>query len=346
MEGTTMDVALLTPDWEKAWGEFVEDSQSATLGHLLGWRNVVEKTYHHRPYYLMAINGQALAGILPLFVIRSPLFGRFLVTAPYLSHGGVLANEASTACALVRAAQDLAMEQCAQYAEIRGLRRVDQGLLLKDKYCTFFLPLALGSEAIWERFEGRARKAVRKAQKANLVVVRGAHLVEPFVDIISHHMRDLGTPFHRANFYRNILANFPNQSEILMVCRAGQYLGGVLLVTSKDTIFPLYGGVLTKYRVFAPMSLLVWETIRYGCERGFSYLDFGRSRWGSGTFFFKRQWSAQPVPLFYEYYLTGDAKMPDMDPMNPRYRLLKAAWRHLPLYMAKAIGHLVIRDIA
>jgi GNAT acetyltransferase-like protein len=129
------------------------------------------------------------------------------------------------------------------------------------------------------------------------------------------------------------------------VRRNGQFLGGLLLVTSKDTIFPLYGGVLTKYRIFSPMSLLIWETIRYGCERGFACLDFGRSRWESGTFLFKRQWAAQPVPLFCEYHLADGVEMPDMDPTNPRYRFLISAWRYLPLCLAKAIGPLVIRDI-
>jgi serine/alanine adding enzyme len=340
-----MDVVVLTPDREKDWQRFVENSPQASLAHLLGWRNVVQKTYRHIPYYLMAMEGQTIVGVLPLFLIRSPFFGRLLATAPYLSYGGLLAVDKRAAQALVGRARGAARDQRAKYFEIRGLNRIGQGLLLKDRYCTFLLPFNAGPDDLWEQLEGRARKAVRKALRSDLSVVWGHHMVEVFAEVMSRHMRDLGTPFHRTIFYRNILAEFPNQSEILMVCHGGQYLGGVLLVTSKDTIFPLYGGVLTQYRSFSPMSLLIWETIRYGCERGFARLDFGRSRWGSGTFLFKRQWGAQPFPLFYEYYLPGGANLPDQDPTNPKFRLAITLWKRLPIFAARALGPLIIRGI-
>src|SRR4029453_15879655 len=108
-----MDVVLLTPDREEAWQRFVDASPEATLGHPLGWRNVVQKTYHHTPYYLIAIDGHAIKGTLPLFLIRSPLFGRLLVTAPYLSYGGLIDDEdnESTGDALVKTARQIAREQ-------------------------------------------------------------------------------------------------------------------------------------------------------------------------------------------------------------------------------------------
>lgn len=340
-----MDVVLLTPDWERAWERFIEASPHATFAHSLGWRNVVERTYHHMPYYLTAIRGETVTGVLPLFLIRSPFFGRFLVTAPYLSHGGLLAEDEAAARALIKSARELALREGARYVEIRGLSQVNQGLLLKDKYCTFLLPLHSGPEVLWAKFEGRARKAVRKAQKSGLLVERGHHLVEAFDNVMSRHMRDLGTPFHRTAFYQNILAEFPTHSEILVVCHKGRYIGGLLLVTFRDTVFPLYGGALAEFRVFSPMSLLIWETIRYGSEKGFALLDLGRSRWGSGTFVFKRQWRARPFPLFYEYHLADGVKMPDLDPTNPRFRLAITVWRRLPLFMAKGFGPVLIRGI-
>ncbi|MDE2060227.1 MAG: FemAB family PEP-CTERM system-associated protein [candidate division NC10 bacterium] len=344
-EGTAIDVALLAPDQEKAWEDFVEASSHATFAHLLGWRNMVEKTYHHTPFYLMAQERGRVVGLLPLFLIESRIFGRFMVTAPYLSYGGLIADDAEASRSLVEKARELAIEQRVEYLEIRGSRRIDQGLILKDKYCTFVLSLCRGPKALWSRLEGRARKAVRKAMYSGLMVERGHSLVEAFAGLVSRHMRDLGTPFHRAIFYRNILAEFQNQSEILMVSHRGRPIGGVLLVTSKDTVFPLYGGALIESRAFSPMSLLIWETILFGCERGLAYLDFGRSRWDSGTFFFKRQWGAQPFPLFYEYHFADGIRMPDMDPTNPSFHVAVAIWKRLPAFMARALGPAIIRDI-
>jgi FemAB-related protein (PEP-CTERM system-associated) len=340
-----MDVILLSEDRLAQWEQYLETSPHATLAHELGWRNVVEKTYQHTPYYFMAIEGHSAEGLLPLFLIRSRIFGTFLATAPYLSYGGLLAKDPTIAGALVNAAWELAQAERARYVEIRGLQQVGHSLALKNKYCTLVLPLTSSAETLWGQFEGRARKAVSKAQRSGLSVVRGHHLVEIFAEILGQHMWELGTPFHRTDFYRSILTEFPEQSEILMVLRERQYLGGLLLVTSKETIFPLYGGVLTKYRNFSPMSLLVWETIRYGCERGFTCLDFGRSQWESGTYLFKRQWAARPVPLFYEYRLAQGRQMADMDPNNSKFRLPIALWKRLPLAVTRALGPYIIRDI-
>ena len=340
-----MEISLLAPSLEKQWDEFIASSPEATLAHELGWRNVVERTYHHTPFYLMAHQQGVLCGLLPLFLIKSRIFGRILATAPYLSFGGLLANNAGIARHLIDAAQQLCLTERAKYVEVRGMTRADERLFLKDKYCTAILRLAPDPDTLWSKFESRARKAIRKAIKSELQVESGHHLLDVFTEVISQHKQELGTPFHRANFYRQILTEFPSPAEILMVHRDGQYVGGLLLVGSKDTVLPLYGGILKQYHGYSGMSLLIWETIRYGCEHGFSYLDLGRSQWGSGTLMFKRQWRAVASPLFYEYYLPKDGSLPDLDPLNPKYQLASAVWKRLPLLAVKALGPCIIRGI-
>jgi FemAB-related protein (PEP-CTERM system-associated) len=340
-----MEISLLTPSLEKQWDDFIAKSPAATLAHELGWRNVVVETYDHTPFYLIAHQQGSLCGILPLFLIKRRIFGHILATAPYLSFGGLLASNTETARYLRDAAEQVSLAERAKYIEIRGMTRADERLFLKDKYCTAILQLAREPDALWKKFESRARKAVRKAIQLELQVERGHHLVEVFAEVISRHKQELGTPYHSVNLYRHILAEFPSQAEILMVHRQGQYLGGLLLVGFKDTVLPLYGGVLKQAHGYAAMSLLMWETICYSCEHGFSYLDFGRSQWGSGTLMFKRQWGAMAYPLFYEYYLPKGGSLPDVDPMNPRYQLAGAIWKRLPFFVVKALGPLIIRDI-
>lgn len=295
-----MRVVHLTSDWESAWKQYIESSAHGTVAHRIEWRNIVTRTYGHRPCYLMAFDQEQVSAILPLFLVNSRLFGRFLVTAPYLSHGGLLAEDQEGACTLIHAAREMALEHKAKYVEVRGLNKIGQGLHLKDKYCTLLLRLHADPNELWRNLQGRARRAVRKALKLGLQVERGHHLVEAFADVMSQRMRDLGTPFHRAPFYHNIVREFPQQAEILMARYMGQYVGGLLLVTCRETVHWPFGGALTQSRSLAPMSLLIWEAIRYGCEHGLMAFDFGRSQWDSSTFFFKRQWGAQPLPMYYE----------------------------------------------
>jgi FemAB-related protein (PEP-CTERM system-associated) len=340
-----MEVLPLTTDLEDAWQRFVEASPQATFAHLLGWRSVVTRAYHHTPCYLVAREAGQVGGVLPLFLIRSRLFGRLLVTAPYLSHGGLLAASDEAAGALIEEALEIARRERARYVELRSCQRLGHRLILQNKYCTFLLPLARDPEALWGRLEQRGRTAVRKAIQSELKVEKGHHLLGVFDAVLSLHKRELGTPFHRETFYRHILEEFPDRSEILMVRRGQEYLGGGLFVTFKDTILALYGGALAQGRAASVMSFLYWEAIRHGCEHGLKWLDFGRSERGSGTALFKRQWRAESVPMFYEYHLADRTKMPDMSPTNPRFRLAIATWKRLPLCLTRFLGPWIIRDI-
>jgi len=45
--------------------------------------------------------------------------------------------------------------------------------------------------------------------------------------------------------------------------------------------------------------------------------------------------------LFYEYYLVRAKKMPDLNPLNPKYKLFINMWKKMPLPLSKGIGPLV-----
>ncbi|HQV12363.1 MAG TPA: hypothetical protein PKW52_13530, partial [Nitrospira sp.] len=51
--------------------------------HLSRWRRVIEEAFGHRTYYLIAQDEHgAVQGIVPLALLASRVFGRFLVSLP------------------------------------------------------------------------------------------------------------------------------------------------------------------------------------------------------------------------------------------------------------------------
>jgi len=56
---------------EKAWDSYVLKSSTTTFYHQIGWKNVVEKTYKHKPIYLIAKEEGEINGVLPLFLMKS-----------------------------------------------------------------------------------------------------------------------------------------------------------------------------------------------------------------------------------------------------------------------------------
>ncbi len=90
---------------------------------------------------------------------------------------------------------------------------------------------------------------------------------------------------------------------------------------------------------------MYWELMRHSCERGLRVFDYGRSKQGTGPYSFKKNWGFEPAPLHYEYHLVKAREMPDISPMNPKYRLFINAWKRLPLPITRMIGPLIARNL-
>ena len=73
------------------WDDFVRRQPHWTSFHLHAWRDVVAKVFGHRTPYLAArdVSGELL-GVLPLVRVTSPVFGRYLVSMPFVNYGGPL----------------------------------------------------------------------------------------------------------------------------------------------------------------------------------------------------------------------------------------------------------------
>ena len=90
---------------------------------------------------------------------------------------------------------------------------------------------------------------------------------------------------------------------------------------------------------------MYWELMRRACERGLKLFDYGRSKRGTGSFDFKKNWGFEPEPMFYEYHLVKARSVPEVNPLNPKYRLLINTWKRLPLPVSRLIGPYLARNL-
>jgi len=90
---------------------------------------------------------------------------------------------------------------------------------------------------------------------------------------------------------------------------------------------------------------MYWEVMRRACERGFKLFDFGRSKAGTGAYSFKRNWGFEPTALTYQFRLIKAEKIPDVNPLNPKFQAFIALWRRLPVPLTKVLGPSIVRGI-
>jgi hypothetical protein len=112
-----------------------------------------------------------------------------------------------------------------------------------------------------------------------------------------------------------------------------------------DTVLVPWASSLRKYRQHCPNMLLYWTMLEHAAGSGARTFDFGRSSPDSGTHHFKLQWGAKATALHWEYVLLTRTAVPDQGPTNAKFGAAIAAWQRLPLWMTKALGPAIVRNI-
>jgi FemAB-related protein (PEP-CTERM system-associated) len=322
-----------------AWDDFARGARDSTMAHRWAWMRIVSDSYGHKVFPLAAVRDGSLAGVLPLVLVRSRLFGRHLVSMPFLDYGGLCTDgDRAAEHALVTAALELARSNRAEL-ELRHLTDRLIGLPASLHKVTMTLDLTDGEDAVWRRIRSNRRGQVRKARRNGLIAsVHGAEGLDPFYHVIATNMRDLGSPVHRRRFFGVVLAGFGGDARIILVRDGSDHVGAGMVLIDKDRIVLPWSSSLRSSFSRGPNQLLYWEALRYGIERGCRVFDFGRSSPASGTFESKREYGAEPVQLFWHHHPPGEVSA-DQDAQ--RLEWATRLWRHLPVPLANVVGAMV-----
>ncbi len=344
--GTHARVVVTADDAAADWNAYVERHDQATAYHNAAWKGVIERTFGHATRYLLARVDNQTVGALPLVVFKSRLFGRFVVSIPFVNYGGMLASSSEAADALLESAIEIARNEKASYLELRHRRQLFPELPSKRHKVAMILSLERTSDEQWRALDRKVRNQVRKAEKCDLRSTRGGvELLPQFYAVFARNMRDLGTPVYSIDFFREVLTTFPNSSSIFCVSLGDLPIAASLVLWHQDVLEVPWASSIRDYNSRCPNVLLYWQMVQFGIEKGFTRFDLGRSTPHEGTYDFKRQWGAEPHPLVWEYWTEHRGNLPDLSPRNPRYKRVIQIWQRLPLALTRAIGPHIVRSI-
>jgi len=342
----TMNIRVADDSDSAAWNDYVDSLPGHTYGHRWQWRDILRESFGVVPYYFLAETDGRIVGVLPTVFMKSMLFGKFLVSLPWLDYGGPLTDNPRISSLLVDKASSLAREKNCRFFEMRAIRDRLEGLVEKTDKFSFFLDLTKGEEAVWKSFNAKARNQVRKAVKLGLTAeVGGAELINNFYRIFSYNMRDLGTPVWPKSLFTEIFRRFGRDANIALVKLDNNPIAAGLIIHYRNYSGVPSASAYRKYINLCPNNLLYWAIIKYCIERGSRTFDFGRSSLGSGTYHFKKQWVKDPEKQIWQYHLYGIENLPELNPNNPKFKTAIAVWRRLPLILTNFLGPRIVTKI-
>lgn len=341
-------VEALSPRREAEWDRYVRTTPGATFFHLLGWRWLVERVFGHRAHYLTALKEGRIVGVLPLFEMKSLLFGHSLVSLPFAIGGGIVADDSEAASALLAEAKRIADGRGVDYLELRSEKALpDPGLVTKDLYVTFRADLTESEEALLKKMERKRRQMMNYVAKSDFTTrVTGIAELPLFYDLFCQSMRHHGTPVYPCLFLQEILDRHPADTNLFFVYHQGRPVAGVLNILWGDVVMPYYAGADRRgERPRGADDFLYLAIMRWGREHGFRTFDFGRSKRGTGAFKFKERWGMEQVPLAYQYHLVKAKELPNVSPANPKYEAAIRIWQKLPLSVTRFVGPRIVKRV-
>ncbi len=163
--------------------------------------------------------------------------------------------------------------------------------------------------------------------------------------VYAESVRNLGTPVFSRRYFRILAEVFAAEMDVVVVRDGPTPVAAVLNFYDRGEVLPYYGGGTAAARGLAGHDFLYWAVMRHAAAKGCTGFDFGRSKLGTGSFAFKKNWGFPPTPLALRYRLAEGAAIPDHNPLNPKYRLMIATWKRLPLPVANLVGPHVVRGV-
>ena len=352
------------------WNEFVSsvaDSDVELCSHwaLWQWRSVISNAFKHKPYYLIARtdkakdSGNNIVGVMPIFYVKSFLFGSALISVPYLNGGGAIAKNPQVLLELIDYVKKLGKELNTNYVELRFRKSLSECLqsdeLLSESLLVershkvaMMLKLPSNPQELFDSFPAKLRSQIRRPTKSGVFTEISSGYsskeVNSFYEVFAHNMRDLGTPVYPKKLFIETTKQFGSNCKIIISRINTKPIACGITIGSGCHTEIIWASTLRSHNNLSPNMVMYWEALKDACENNYQFFDFGRSSPDSGTFKFKKQWGAVPVPLYW-YYDINKGEMPDVNPKSSKYAFMVNAWRKLPLPFTKLLGTWITRSL-
>ena len=305
-----MKVYSVDPIHDPRWAEFLQIHPHASVFHLPGWLEALQRTYGYEPFVMTTSPpGTELVNGLALCRVNSRLTGRRIVSLPFSDHCDPLVNSPEECEELLSPLKrELTHEKC-KYMEIRPLNvplNDEGGLKQSETFYFHKLDLTPSCEELFRSFhKNNIQRKIRRAEREGLTyeVGNSESLLEKFLQLQLLTRRRHGLPPQPRAWFRNLMDCLADKFKIRVVSHDERPIASIITIHFKDCVVYKYGCSDTKFNNLGGTALLFWKTIQEAKKDGVHEFDLGRSdSTNSGLITFKERWGATRSQLTYWRY--------------------------------------------
>ncbi|MEW6442359.1 MAG: GNAT family N-acetyltransferase [bacterium] len=339
---------VLDPVLHPGWDQLLASTPGAIFFHHSSWAKVLKHTYGYTPLYLARIERGRFAFLVPLMEVKSLLTGRRGVSLPFTDFCPFLPGGGESFLEVARLLTGYGKELRWRYLELRDGPEPEAGSPPSSTFWTHTLDLSGRADTTYARFRSSTRRNIQKAIREGVEVARtdAPEGVRAFYDLNCRTRKRHGLPPQPYRFFRNVYQEIIRQGlgAIFLARHSGRIVSGAVFFHLGGKAIYKYGASDYRYQDLRPNNLVMWEAIRWYCERHFEELNFGRTEPDNeGLCRFKEGWGAEQAPLRYYKYDFAKARFVGPAPSPARWQ--NRIFGRMPQPLLNLTGAILYRHV-
>lgn len=339
---------LINPAEQENWNSLLLATPGYSFFHTANWADVLRRSYNYQPLYLSEKKADALECLLPIMEVASPLTGKRGVCLPFTDICTPLASSAQQFQGLFDQAAALGRKRHWKYLEIRG----GEEHLSSEKPSQVFwgheLDLSSGYQKLFSGLRDSTRRNIKKAQSEKVEVNISDTLaaVKEFCRLNVMTRKEHGLPPQPYRFFQHLYDRVIAKSMgfVAIASVSDRIIAANVYLHFGNEVIYKYGASDKQYQHLRANNLVMWEAIKWSCDRGFGKMTFGRTEpEHKGLMQFKAGWGARPYQIvYYKYDLRGNMFVAESSSVHT---VMKNIFSKLPGPILKTLGRILYRHM-
>lgn len=271
----------------REWDDFLQSSFEGTFYHTLEWKEVIERSFPHTPFYLtIRDEGKGIVGVCPAFLLNK-LQMIICDSTPYSDYGGpVIAQhciDEASRC-LLSFLQSAGRDRGIAYAK---MRLIDEKTVQCFQSPHAFLDATTGvmelslkntsSDLIWTMLSKNVRKRFKAIEGKGFraTEARTRSDLRQFYDLYFRNMKHIGVSPFPFRFVQNMWDLLHPENLRIWFLENHKRVAGTLFLKDKRASYAYLTGLDRGQGFHEAINYLRWAEIRKSEEDRCAYVSFG-----------------------------------------------------------------------
>jgi len=338
----------LNPLENPNWDALLTSRPDFSFFHGTAWAKVLADTYGYVPHYFYTGDATAPGTVLPLMEVDSWLTGRRGVALPFTDECAPLGAGRESFGKMFAAAVAFGKTRGWKYIELRGGGEYSEGPASVSFY-GHGLDLVTDERLMFEKMDGSARKAVRKAEHEGVTVevTQSLEAVREFYRLQCLTRKRHGLPPQPWAFFVNIHRHIMSQNlgMVAVASHAGRKIAASVYFFLGGRAIYKYGASDFGQQQLRGPNLVMWEAMKWLARQGANRLNLGKTSLANeGLRRFKLNLGAHEERVGYvKFDLRHERFVTESDGVEGWHNTV---FRAMPVFASRAAGSLLYRHWA